>query len=58
MVGADNVRAMLGRLIREESLRTYLFTYAHVYASLSLKSLADMFEMPRYSCQTITKAVL
>lgn len=34
MVGADNVRAMLGRLIREESLRTYLFTYAHLFMQM------------------------
>ncbi|CAH0402772.1 unnamed protein product [Chilo suppressalis] len=58
MVGADNVRAMLGRLIREESLRTYLFTYAHVYASLSLKSLADMFEMPRQRVHSLVSKMI
>ncbi|XP_063388590.1 eukaryotic translation initiation factor 3 subunit C [Cydia fagiglandana] len=58
MVGADNVRAMLGRLIREESLRTYLFTYAHVYASLSLKSLADMFELPRQKVHSLVSKMI
>ncbi|XP_022831512.1 eukaryotic translation initiation factor 3 subunit C [Spodoptera litura] len=58
MVGADNVRAMLGRLIREESLRTYLFTYAHVYASLSLRSLADMFELPRQRVHSLVSKMI
>ncbi|KAI5634067.1 PCI domain-containing protein [Phthorimaea operculella] len=58
MVGADNVRAMLGRLIREESVRTYLFTYAHVYASLSLKSLADMFELPRQRVHSLVSKMI
>ncbi|XP_034827516.1 eukaryotic translation initiation factor 3 subunit C [Maniola hyperantus] len=58
MVGAENVRAMLGRLIREESLRTYLFTYAHVYASLSLRSLADMFELPRQRVHSLVSKMI
>lgn len=58
MVGADNVRAMLGRLIREESVRTYLFTYAHVYASLSLRSLADMFELPRQRVHSLVSKMI
>ncbi|XP_045453872.1 eukaryotic translation initiation factor 3 subunit C [Melitaea cinxia] len=58
MVGADNVRAMLGRLIREESLRTYLFTYSHVYASLSLRSLADMFELPRQRVHSLVSKMI
>ncbi|CAG9559088.1 unnamed protein product [Danaus chrysippus] len=58
MVGAENVRAMLGRLIREESLRTYLFTYAHVYASLSLHSLADMFELPRQRVHSLVSKMI
>ncbi|GBP65907.1 Eukaryotic translation initiation factor 3 subunit C [Eumeta japonica] len=58
MVGAENVRAMLGRLIREEALRTYLFTYSHVYASLSLKSLADMFELPRQRVHSLVSKMI
>lgn len=42
---ADAVRTMLTRLIREESLRTYLFTYSHVYDSISMETLAQMFEL-------------
>lgn len=36
---------MLRRKIREESLRTYLFTYSHVYDSISLPRLAGMYDM-------------
>lgn len=44
---ADTVRAMLTRLIKEETLRTYLFTYSHVYDSISMATLAEMFELDK-----------
>lgn len=44
---ADAVRAMLTKLIKEESLRTYLFTYSHVYDSISMATLAQMFELEK-----------
>lgn len=44
---ADKVRAMLTRLIKEEALRTYLFTYSHVYDSISMPKLAEMFQLTR-----------
>ncbi|XP_046733998.1 eukaryotic translation initiation factor 3 subunit C [Diprion similis] len=43
----DKVRAMLTRLIQEEALRTYLFTYSHVYDSISMPTLAEMFQLKR-----------
>lgn len=42
---ADKVRDMLSQKIREESLRTYLFTYSFVYDSLSIDTLATMFDL-------------
>ncbi|XP_065511357.1 eukaryotic translation initiation factor 3 subunit C-like protein isoform X2 [Caloenas nicobarica] len=42
---AERVRAMLVRKIQEESLRTYLFTYSSVYDSISMETLAAMFEL-------------
>ncbi|XP_072388517.1 eukaryotic translation initiation factor 3 subunit C [Diabrotica undecimpunctata] len=42
---ADQVRSMLTKLIKEESLRTYLFTYSHVYDSISMATLAEMFQL-------------
>jgi len=42
---ADKVRAMLTRKIQEETLRTYLFSYSNVYDSVSMVTLADLFEL-------------
>ncbi|XP_057650867.1 eukaryotic translation initiation factor 3 subunit C [Diorhabda carinulata] len=42
---ADQVRSMLTKLIKEESLRTYLFTYSHVYDSISMATLSEMFQL-------------
>jgi translation initiation factor 3 subunit C len=39
------VKEMLRRKIREESLRTYLFTYSSVYDSISIPRLAEMYEL-------------
>jgi len=43
----DKVRNMIMQKIKEESLRTYLFTYSHVYDTLCLQTLADMFNLER-----------
>ncbi|BEI88386.1 uncharacterized protein CcaverHIS019_0111040 [Cutaneotrichosporon cavernicola] len=50
----EEVKTMLARKIQEEGLRTYLFTYAPYYASLSLVHLADMFSL---SQQTVTSII-
>ncbi|EEH03969.1 eukaryotic translation initiation factor 3 [Histoplasma capsulatum G186AR] len=45
MAQPDKIKTMLGEQIQEEGLRTYLFTYAPYYDSLSISTLADMFEL-------------
>ncbi|XP_034934471.1 eukaryotic translation initiation factor 3 subunit C [Chelonus insularis] len=55
---ADKVRAMLTRLIKEESLRTYLFTYSHVYDSISMPTLADMFQLKRAVVHSIISKMI
>lgn len=55
---ADIVRTMLSNLIKEESLRTYLFTYSHVYDSISMATLADMFEMEKSSVHSIISKMI
>ncbi|KAK3775468.1 hypothetical protein RRG08_027224 [Elysia crispata] len=56
---ADKVRDMISAKIQEESLRTYLFRYSAMYDSLSLESLATMFEIsPRLVHATISKMII
>lgn len=55
---SDRVRDMLERLIKEESLRTYLFTYSHVYNSISMKTLSEMFELPKSTTHSIISKMI
>merc|ERR1719447_161069 len=55
---ADHVRTMLGLKIQEESLRTYLFTYSHVYDSISLVKLSEMFELPHGTVHAIISKMI
>jgi len=55
---ADTVRNMLGLKIQEESLRTYLFTYSHVYDSISLVKLSEMFELPHGTVHAIISKMI
>lgn len=54
----SNVRAMLTKLIKEEALRTYLFTFSHVYSSISIDTLAQMFEMDKGSVHSIISKMI
>ena len=44
--------------IQEESLRTYLFTYSSVYDTLSLVTLAEMFELDVYKVHSIISKMI
>ncbi|BES92207.1 Eukaryotic translation initiation factor 3 subunit G-1 [Nesidiocoris tenuis] len=55
---ADKVREMLVKLIKEESLRTYLFTYSHVYSSISMQTLSDMFQLDRFVIHSIVSKMI
>lgn len=54
----DDVKAMLARKIQEEGLRTYLFTYAPYYQSLSLGDLATMFALPQQAVTSIVSRMI
>lgn len=56
---ADKVRNMISAKIQEESLRTYLFRYSSLYDSLSLNSLAEMFQIEvKLAHATISKMII
>lgn len=55
---AETVRAMIAQKIKEESLRTYLFTYSSVYDSLSIETLADMFELNKSVVHSIISKMI
>ncbi|RAH51065.1 translation initiation factor eIF3 core subunit c [Aspergillus brunneoviolaceus CBS 621.78] len=54
----EKVKEMLSQQIQEEGLRTYLFTYAPFYDSLSLATLATMFELPEKKIQAIISRMI
>ncbi|KAI9828042.1 MAG: Translation initiation factor 3 subunit c [Thelocarpon impressellum] len=45
MAQPERIKVMLSEQIQEEGLRTYLFTYAPFYDTLSIGTLASMFEL-------------
>lgn len=55
---ADEVKEMLKNKIKEESLRTYLFTFNKVYDSLSMLNLAEMFELPPQVVHSIVSKMI
>ncbi|CEH13216.1 eukaryotic translation initiation factor 3 subunit 8 [Ceraceosorus bombacis] len=56
--GADEVKTMLARRIQEEGLRTYLFSYASYYKTVSLSHLASTFELPARSVRGIVSKMI
>lgn len=58
MVQPDKIKEMLTRQIQEDGLRTYLFTYAPFYDSLSISSLATMFELPEKKIAAIISRMI
>ena len=49
---------MLESRIKIEGVRTYLFTYAPYYDTLSLQNLSDMFELSRKEIQAIVSKMI
>lgn len=48
----------MDRKIQEESLRTYIFTHAPFYASLSLSHLATTFSLPRSTVLSLVSRMI
>ena len=61
LLGAENkekVKTMLVEQIQEEGLRTYLFTYAPYYDTLSISTLSGMFELdPKKIAAVVSKMI-
>lgn len=55
---SDRVREMLVKFIKEESLRTYLFTYSNVYGSISVPYLSEMFNLPKMKVHSIISKMI
>ncbi|KAF4553647.1 Eukaryotic translation initiation factor 3 subunit C [Elsinoe fawcettii] len=55
---AAKIKAMLEEQIQEEGLRTYLFTYAPFYDTLSVKELASMFEITERKVSAVVSKMI
>lgn len=54
----DKVLDMLEQKVKEESLRTYLFAYSGVYKTISLDSLAKMFDLPTSTVHSLVSKMI
>ena len=52
------VKEMLAKKIQEEGLRTYVFTYAPFYSTLSLDHLASTFDLPRSTATSLVSKMI
>lgn len=55
---SDAIKTRLARQIQESGLRTYLFTYAPYYDSISLGDLAETFDLPVRSVTAIASKMI
>ncbi|KAJ7703315.1 eukaryotic translation initiation factor 3 subunit 8 N-terminus-domain-containing protein [Mycena rosella] len=58
MPEAAAVKEMLGKRIQEQGLRTYLFTYAPHYSTLSLSLLSRTFSLPLRAVTSIVSKMI
>ncbi|OCL10869.1 eukaryotic translation initiation factor 3 subunit C [Glonium stellatum] len=58
MANSAKIKDMLSAQIQEEGLRTYLFTYAPFYDTLSIATLASMFELPERKVSAVVSKMI
>ncbi|KAK3937621.1 eukaryotic translation initiation factor 3 subunit 8 N-terminus-domain-containing protein [Diplogelasinospora grovesii] len=58
MPNTESIKAMLAKQIQEEGLRTYLFTYAPFYDTLSIETLSNMFELDSRKCSAVVSKMI
>jgi len=58
MHNSEYVKSMVTAKIKEEALRTYLFTYATQYLSISLKTLMETFDLTAAVVYRITSKMM
>lgn len=58
MPDLEPIKIMLKQKVREESLRTYLFTYAPYYQSVSLAQLEALFDLSKQETLTIVSKMV
>lgn len=58
MAQSTQIKTMLSEHIQEEGLRTYLFTYAPFYDTLSISVLSSMFELPERKVSAVISRMI
>ena len=55
---ADKVRKLLTELIKKETLKTYLFTYSHVFDTITIPFMAEEFELEKSIVHSIVSKMI
>ncbi|KAL1880778.1 hypothetical protein VTK73DRAFT_5163 [Phialemonium thermophilum] len=58
MPNTEGIKALLAKQIQEEGLRTYLFTYAPFYDTLSIDTLSGMFELEKRKVSAVVSKMI
>jgi translation initiation factor 3 subunit C len=58
MAQSEQIKKMLAEQIQEEGLRTYLFTYAPFYDTLSIQVLSSMFELSERKVSAVVSRMI
>ncbi|CBZ49664.1 eukaryotic translation initiation factor 3 subunit C, related [Neospora caninum Liverpool] len=58
LMNATEIQEMLKKKVKQEAMRTYIFTYLTLYDSFSISQLCGMFELPESTVHSIVSKMM